>query len=110
MNYKTLVSKPINLCHARKCTTRVAPPLLMCSAHWHQVPLALQRHVWKTMRGRRNVTPAQSPERWIAFFTACAAAVAAVAEAEGLSPRNDYQKALPQLLALLKEENNEQTI
>lgn len=37
-------------CHARGCTTHVAPEMLMCKRHWFMVPPAIRRRVWATYR------------------------------------------------------------
>lgn len=37
-------------CHARGCKRAVPPELLMCRAHWFQVPHAIQRAVYDTYR------------------------------------------------------------
>jgi hypothetical protein len=37
-------------CHARGCTARCRPELLMCPGHWRQVPRKIQRAVLATYR------------------------------------------------------------
>lgn len=70
-------------CHAAGCETRVPPRLLMCAKHWRKVPLGLQRRVWRTYRPGQEVTMDPSP----AYVEAARAAIAAVAEAEGVQER-----------------------
>ena len=62
-------------CHARDCNVHVSPAVLMCRAHWHMVPRALQRAVYATYRPGQERTKAPSEE----YVAAAKAAIAAVA-------------------------------
>lgn len=72
----------IHQCHAYKCTTPVAPRLLMCRKHWAMVPGDIQRAVYahfnpEQCRGRKAPLPSRE---WIA---AARAAINHVASVEG---------------------------
>jgi hypothetical protein len=66
-------------CHAIDCKLDVPPRLLMCAAHWALVPAELQRRVYAAY------TPGQEHLGYVtgAYLEAAAAAVQAVARAEG---------------------------
>lgn len=50
-------------CHAKGCNTQCKPEYLMCPHHWHMVPGAIQREVYKHYRpGQCTGDPAPSPE------------------------------------------------
>lgn len=68
-------------CHARGCATPVPPEMLCCRRHWAMVPKPLQREVWRHYRGGQCDDKSPSP----AWHAAAAAALAAVAAAEGRS-------------------------
>ena len=65
------------------CPKPIAPGLLMCAHHWHQVPRDLQNSVNRTWRGYRD---AKGPERRLhalrPYRDAVTAAVACVQPAE----------------------------
>jgi hypothetical protein len=65
-------------CHARGCTKRVPPKMLMCLAHWKMVPLALQREVWRTYKPGQEITKDPTGE----YLDAADAAIDAVAQKE----------------------------
>lgn len=77
-------------CHARNCQTPVKPELLMCWAHWKQVPRNIQRAVYQHYR------PGQCDDKdpskqWL---TAAEAAIGYVARKEGQRVRVIEQEAL----------------
>jgi hypothetical protein len=37
-------------CHAKGCTIKVKPEMLMCSKHWKMVPKNIQKEVWNHYR------------------------------------------------------------
>lgn len=62
-------------CAAIGCDARVPRGMLMCLAHWHMVPKALQRAVWRTWRALLQRKGAESRQ---AYEVAVKAAVDAV--------------------------------
>jgi len=91
------MSKPeVHLCHALGCSERVMPSRLMCPRHWYMVPAPLRREVWRTYRPGQEVD--KSPSR--SYVDAADAAIAAVANAEGLAPSLE-EKTLARLELLL---------
>lgn len=62
-------------CAAIGCGARVPRGMLMCRKHWHMVPKAIQRAVWRTWRALRNDNGAESRQ---AYEVAVKAAVDAV--------------------------------
>ena len=69
-----------HLCHARRCTVPVPPRLLMCRAHWAQVPPDLQRRLWAAYRPGQERTKSPSRE-YVAAARACINAVPLPAQA-----------------------------
>jgi hypothetical protein len=67
-------------CHARGCEVAVSPRMLMCRKHWRMVPRRLQAAVWDTYVPGQERRKDPTPE----YLDAALAAVAAVAEAEGV--------------------------
>lgn len=65
-------------CHARGCSARVPPELLMCGRHWRMVPRDLQRAVWRHYR-KGQCDDKEVTRAWLA---AADAAIEAVAEQE----------------------------
>lgn len=65
-------------CHARGCTTAVAPRLLMCGRHWRMVPTHIQAAVWATYVRGQEVRKDPSP----GYIEAATAAIDAVAAKE----------------------------
>lgn len=76
-------------CHATGCGAYIRPTYLMCRLHWFMVPGSVQRDVNAYYRLR------PFSEK---YFTACRAAVVAVADAEGIAPDTaSYDEALRRL-------------
>lgn len=73
--------QPPHHCHARSCTRRVPPKMLMCAPHWRMVPTGLQRAVWRTYVPGQEIT--KTPTR--TYLAAADAAIRAVAAAEQMS-------------------------
>lgn len=65
-------------CHARGCSTRVPPRLLMCPTHWRQVPRELQRRVWATYVNGQEIRKDPTRE----YLDAAGDAIAAVVRRE----------------------------
>ena len=65
-------------CHARGCTAKVPPEMLMCKHHWSMVPRSIQKRVWATYRPGQcdDMNPSE------AWHQAADDAIQAVAEAE----------------------------
>lgn len=66
-------------CHAKGCQVEVPPKLLFCLRHWRLVPGVLQKQVWTHYRPGQEITKDPSE----AYLAVMAAAIQAVAEAEG---------------------------
>ncbi len=66
-------------CHARLCTTRCRPQLLMCPKHWRMVPATLVRRVYATYRDGQCADLRPSLE----WHEAADAAIASVALQDG---------------------------
>lgn len=79
-------------CHARNCSAKTKPEMLMCLKHWRMVPRNLQKDVWATYR------PGQCDDRAPskAWYAAADAAIEAVAAKEGPppKPKSDYLEHL----------------
>jgi hypothetical protein len=77
-------------CHARGCTVEVKPELLMCWAHWKQVPKTIQQAVYLHYR------PGQCDDKHPseAWHQAAAAAIGYVAQKEGHRLRKSETEAL----------------
>lgn len=65
-------------CHARGCTVKTKPEMLMCRRHWFMVPPAIRRRVWATYRAGQcdDKRPSES------WHEAADAAIRAVFEKE----------------------------
>lgn len=66
-------------CHAVGCSRRVPPKMLCCAYHWHMVPFAIQRAVWKAYVPGQETRKDPTDE----YMAAHCRAVAAVARKEG---------------------------
>jgi hypothetical protein len=69
-------------CHATGCTTRTAPEMWGCRAHWFMVPKPIRDRIWKTYRVGQCDDKNPSKE----YCQAAKDAVIAVARKEGLTP------------------------
>ena len=77
-------------CHANNCPTPTAQIRLMCAKHWRMLPKAMQENIWAMFRARGNF-PGQNPDKWAAYYEACAEAVEHVATMEGKDTANSYR-------------------
>ena len=68
---ETLLNSNTHACPVGTCTQRVSGDLLMCPAHWRQVPLPIQRALTAAWRGGAG-------EGTLAHHSAITAAVQAV--------------------------------
>jgi hypothetical protein len=75
-----LSTEPEHHCHARECTKKVPPRMLMCGKHWRMVPSHLQDDVWATYRPGQEISKTPTRE----YLVAAKRAINAVAEREGL--------------------------
>lgn len=80
-------------CHARGCTKRVRPELLMCSKHWYMVSKKIRHLVWQTYR------PGQCDDRkpGAEWMKAAHAAIAYVARQEN-QPILEHEREAMQLV------------
>lgn len=67
-----------HVCHARGCTARVPPRMLMCRRHWRMVPAPLQDRVWATYQPGQERRKDPTAE----YLEAAHAAIEAVARLE----------------------------
>lgn len=75
-------------CHARDCTRRVKPELLMCAPHWRMVPRRVQLLVWRHYRPGQCDDKQPSRE----WHVAADIAIGYVAQAEG-RPLSENERA-----------------
>lgn len=81
-------------CHARGCSKKVKPELLMCLDHWKMVPRKIQRAVWAAYR------PGQCDDKKPSgnWMRAADAAIGHVANAEGRPLRDVEVEAVEEFL------------
>lgn len=76
-------------CRANGCRQQIPRDLLMCPAHWQMVPPDVQRAVWAAHQRGQAIGGPVAPS--IAWYAAAAAAVEAVARAEGRDEGNVFR-------------------
>lgn len=71
-------------CHAKRCSAKCPPRMLMCRSCWALVPPAIQREVYRTvgLRDMRSIN-----ETWAPWWRASERAIAEVACAQGVFTR-----------------------
>ncbi len=91
-------------CHARDCTRRVPPEMLMCRDHWRRVPRVIQGAVWDAYR------PGQCDDKRPseAWHEAADAAIGFVAQEERRPLRASEKKALKRFKMLVDTSKGKQ--